>query len=109
VNQAFLQMFVYDNIDEVKISSPTSLYTQESHAGHLLRIERTSLGEPNPDNLEIDVVGKDGTIRHLQVFRKEVFWDGKQQPQLLYTDITALKQAEKEKQILEEKAQVASR
>jgi len=109
MNQAFLQMFDYDNIDEVKISSPTSRYTQESYTGHLLRLERTSLGKSNPDNFEIDVVHKDGTIRHLQVFRKEVFWNGKQQPQLLYNDVTALKQAEKEKQLLEEKAQVASR
>jgi nitrogen-specific signal transduction histidine kinase/ActR/RegA family two-component response regulator len=38
-----------------------------------------------------------------------VFWDGRQQFQILYSDITERKQAEKEKQELEAKAQIASR
>jgi PAS domain S-box-containing protein len=44
--------------------------------------------------LEIDIVRKDGAIRYLQVFREEVFWDGKTQYQILYNDITERKQAE---------------
>ena len=52
---------------------------------------------------------KNGEICRLGVLRKDVIWDGKQQFQLLYSDITERKQAEKEKQELEAKAQVASR
>jgi len=45
--------------------------------------------------MEVDIMRKDGSLRHLQLFYKLVFWDGKQQYQTLYNDITDLKQAEK--------------
>ena len=51
-------------------------------------------GEPIPGEVEVDIVRKDGTIRHLQLFREEVRWDGKLQYQILYNDITERKQAE---------------
>jgi PAS domain S-box-containing protein len=94
VNQAFLNMFGYENIDESRASPPHKHYTPESYADYLLRSERQSRGELNPDNFELDIIHKDGTIRHLQVFRKEVLWDGMPQSQLLYNDITERVQAE---------------
>jgi HD-GYP domain-containing protein (c-di-GMP phosphodiesterase class II) len=39
-------------------------------------------------------VRKNGEIRHLQVFRKEIFWNGKKQSQVIYQDITLRRQAE---------------
>jgi len=95
VNQAFLDMFGYENIEEVRTSPPHQHYTKESYADYLQRNGRLARGEPNPDNHEIAIVRKDGAIRHLQIFRKEVLWDGKQQSQLLYNDITERVQAEK--------------
>ena len=109
VNRAFLEMFGYDNLDEVRAKRPVEFYAPESYVSYLQRRERQQRGEPNPDNFEIDVVHKDGAVRHLQVFRKEVLWNGKLQSQLLYNDITALKQAEEERRKLEDRAQVASR
>jgi PAS domain S-box-containing protein len=47
-----------------------------------------------PSNYEISIVRKDGEVRHLEVFRKEVLWNGKTQFQVLYHDITGHKQAE---------------
>jgi PAS domain S-box-containing protein len=91
VNQAFLDIFGYKNIDEVRASPPHEHYTPEEYARHLVRNERRLHGEPNPDQFELDILHKDGTIRHLQAFRKEVLWDGKQQSQLLYNDITERK------------------
>ena len=103
VNQAFLDIFGYENIEEVRTSPPHQHYTKESYADYLLRNERLARGEPNPDNHEIAIVRKDGAIRHLQIFRKEVLWDGKQQSQLLYNDITERVQAEKNLHESEEK------
>ena len=94
VNQAFLNMFGYENVEESRASPPHKHYTPESYADYLLRSERQSRGELNPDKFELDIIHKDGTIRHLQVFRKEVLWDGKPQSQLLYNDITERVQAE---------------
>jgi PAS domain S-box-containing protein len=76
VNQAFLNMFGYENVEESRASPTHKHYTPESYADYLLRSERQSRGELNPDKFELDIIHKDGTIRHLQVFRKEVLWDG---------------------------------
>jgi PAS domain S-box-containing protein len=93
VNQTFLDIFGYENLDQVKERPPQECYTPETYAEYLLRKEQRSRGESNPDNIEIDIVRKDGTIRHLQIFLKNVLWDGKQQYQTLYIDITERKEA----------------
>jgi PAS domain S-box-containing protein len=103
VNHAFLDIFGYENIEEVRTSPPHQHYTKESYADYLKRNERLAQDEPNPDNFVIDIIRKDGAIRHLQIFRKEVLWDGKQQSQLLYNDITERVQAEKNLHESEEK------
>jgi PAS domain S-box-containing protein len=87
-NQALLHMFGYKNIDELNTSPPQEYYTPESRAGFLLRKEQFIRGEALPDHLEFDIIRKDGAIRHLQLSSKNVFWDGKQQFQMLYNDIT---------------------
>jgi PAS domain S-box-containing protein len=108
-NQALLDIFGYKDIEELRASPPQEHYTPESHAGFLQRHEQFARGESLPDQLEFDIIHKDGTIRHLQLSNREMIWNGKQQFQLLYRDITERKRAEKEKQELEAKAQVASR
>ena len=93
-NQAFLDIFGYKNIDEIRTIPLKERFTPEGYADYLLQKERVLHGEPIPDKLEIDIVRKDGTIRQVQVFRKEVLWDGKTQYQTLYNDITERKQAQ---------------
>ena len=109
VNQAFLEMFGYHNIDEVKVKGPLEFYAPESRNGYLERLERRQKGEPYPEMFEIDIVRKDSSLRHLQVFNKDVLWDGQLRSELIYNDVTALKQAEEERQKFEDKAQIASR
>ena len=98
-NQALLEIFGYENIEEVRASPPQNHYTPDSYADYLQRKEQFARGEPLPDELEIDVIRKDGAIRHLQLFNKKVLWDGKEQYQGLYRDITEHQQAEKEKEM----------
>jgi PAS domain S-box-containing protein len=93
-NQALLDIFGYENIDEARKSPPQEHYTPESYASYVLRHEKMLRGEQMPDLVEIDIERKDGVIRHLDVSMKEVFWDGRQQYQTLYNDITERKQAE---------------
>jgi PAS domain S-box-containing protein len=93
VNQTFLDTFGYENLDQVKANPPQEHYTPKSYSEYLLRKEQRSRGEPNPDMVEIEVLRKDGTIRHLQIFLKNVLWDGKQLYQTLYNDITERKEA----------------
>jgi PAS domain S-box-containing protein len=92
-NQTLLDIFGYENLDHVKAMPPQNFYTAETYTEYLLRKEQRSRGETNPDKIEIDVARKDGTIRHLQIFLKQVLWDGKLQYQTLYNDITERKEA----------------
>ena len=108
-NKALMDIFGYSNIDEVETKPPHEFYTPESYAGYLERNKRLQHGEPMPPQVELDILRKDGSIRHLRVSMKEIMWDRNQRYQTIYTDITEDKKAEQEKQRIEEKAQVASR
>jgi PAS domain S-box-containing protein len=93
-NQALLDIFGYKNLDEIQITPPYKYYSPESYASFLLRHEKFLRGEPMPKQVQIDILRKDGTTRNLQVSMMDIFWDGKQQYQTLYNDVTELKQAE---------------
>ena len=62
------------------------------------RERKRKRGELGPSEYEISIVRKNGEIRHIQVFRKEIFWNGKKQYQAIYQDITERKQAEEKLQ-----------
>ena len=94
-NQALLDIFGYKNIEEIRANPLDEHYTPESREGLVQRRERYLRGEPNPDKFELDIVQVDGTIRHLQAYRKEILWNGKKQRQIIYNDITESKNAEK--------------
>jgi PAS domain S-box-containing protein len=93
-NQALLDMFGYKNIEELRASPPQEHYTPESQAAFVRRHEQFARGEPLAEQLEVDIIRADGAVRHLQLSSKNVLWNGKQQFQLLYDDITGRKQAE---------------
>ena len=94
LNQAFMDIFGYQSIAEAQSAIPMKLYSPQSYAEYLKRSEKISRGETVPDKVEVDVVRKDGTIRHVQVMGQRVPRNGKIQAQTLYIDITATKQAE---------------
>jgi PAS domain S-box-containing protein len=102
VNSAFMDIFGYKNIEEVKTIPRYERYTPESYAYFCLMKEQESSGESIPDNLEADIVRKDGTIGHIEASRREVFWNGERHVQVIYNDITEHKEAEKK---LEQAAQ----
>jgi len=93
-NRAILDIYGYASIEELKTTPRKKSYTPESYAEHQVRKEKRERGEYVPSNYEISIVCKDGEIRHLEVLRKEVLWNGKTQFQVLYNDITERKQAE---------------
>jgi PAS domain S-box-containing protein len=98
-NQALLGMFGYENIEELRASPPQEHYAPESYAGFIQRKEKYARGESIPDQLEIDIIRKDGAMRHLQLSSVKVLWNGKEQRQTLYNDVTERKQAEKRLEI----------
>ena len=103
LNQAFLKIFGYKNIDEVRMKPPLEHYTPESFAGFLQRKEKRLRGELCPEEVEIDIIREDGTVRHIQIFPKILIWNGKQQFQTIYNDVTERKQLEQALKESEEK------
>jgi diguanylate cyclase (GGDEF)-like protein/PAS domain S-box-containing protein len=89
-----MDIFGYKNLDEVKSKPPPEFYTPATYAEYVTRHEKMMRGEPMPNQVDIDIIRKDGTMRNLDVSMKQVFWDGKQQNQTLYSDITERKQTE---------------
>ena len=102
-NRAVLDMYGYASIDELRKTPLKDRYTPESYADFQIRNEKRRQGEFGPSEYEISIVRKNGEIRHLQVFRKEVIWNGAKQFQILYQDITERKRAEEELVKSEEK------
>jgi PAS domain S-box-containing protein len=93
-NRAILDIYGYDSIEELKAIQLKDRYTPESYAEFQIRKAKRLKGELGPSEYEIGIVRKDGEIRHLHVFRKETFWNGKKQSQVIYQDITLRRQAE---------------
>ncbi len=97
-NKAILDIYEYGSIEELKKTSIKERYTPQSYAEFLERKKKRLKGEFGPLEYAISIVRKNGEIRHLQVFRKEIFWDGKKQAQIIYQDITERKRAEEKLQ-----------
>ncbi len=93
-NQAILDIYGYSSVEELKAVPTIEHYTAESYAGYRERKEKRKLGKPVPPDYEINIVRKDGEIRHLSLFRKEVLWNSQKQFQVIYRDITERKRAE---------------
>jgi PAS domain S-box-containing protein len=93
-NQAILDIYDYDSLEELRGIPLKKRYTPESYAEFNIRKEKRERGEFGPSEYEIGIVRKNGEVRHVQVFRKEVFWSGARQFQVIYRDITERKRSE---------------
>jgi len=94
-NSAILEIYGYDNIEELQNTPLKERYTPESYAEFQTRKEKRLRGEHGPSEYEISIIRKNGEIGHLNVLRKEIFWNGQKQSQVVYQDITLRRQAEK--------------
>jgi PAS domain S-box-containing protein len=97
-NRAILDIYGYDDLEELKSTPVEKRYTPESYAEYRIRMNHRISGRDCPSEYEIGIIRKTGEIRRLQVFRKEVLWNGKKQFQAIYRDITEQKKAEEELQ-----------
>ena len=93
-NRATLDIFGCDSIEEWQMTPSVKRYTEQRYAAFKVRREKRRLGKDDSPEYEIDIVRKDGEVRHLQVWRKRVLWNGKEHYQIIYLDITEHKRAE---------------
>ena len=92
-NQEVLKIYGFDSIEEFSTIPHKKRYTPDCYTEHKKREERRKRGEIIP-YYELSIIRKDGEIRYLEVFRKQVLWNGELLFQALYSDITERKQAE---------------
>jgi PAS domain S-box-containing protein len=95
-NDVLLDMYGFNSYDEFNAPHPYERYTEQSYAEHIDRREKRKRGEYTPNEYEISIIRKNGDVRHLHVFRKEVMWNGEMQYQVVYQDITQRKSAEEQ-------------
>jgi len=93
-NQAILDIYGYSSIEELKSIPAVERHTPKSYAERQERVRKREAGKPVPDYFEQSIIRKDGEVRHLEVFNREVLWGGEKQFQLIYHDITEHKRAE---------------
>ncbi|MCJ7588558.1 MAG: PAS domain S-box protein, partial [Candidatus Aminicenantes bacterium] len=82
-NRAILDIYGYDSIEELRATPLEDRYTPESYEEFQLRKEKRRQGEDGPSEYQISIVKKNGEIRRVQVFRKEVLWNGARRFQTL--------------------------
>jgi PAS domain S-box-containing protein len=93
-NQAILDMYGYEDIEELRSTPVKIRYTPESYAEYQSRKKKRMNGEDYPPEYEINILRKTGEIRCLRIFRKEVIWNGKKQFQAICQDVTEQKKSE---------------
>jgi len=93
-NKVFLDLYGYESIDEFNGIPIKERYTPQSYAESQLRKKVRDQGDFGPSVYEINIVRKNKEIRHLLVLRKKVLWDGTEQFQAIYQDISERKRVE---------------
>ena len=93
-NQAILDIYGYSSIEELKSTPVKDLYTPESFAEYEVRLEKMKHGEYYPPEYDLTIRKKNGELRHLHFFRKEIIWNGEKQLQVLCNDMTERRLAE---------------
>jgi PAS domain S-box-containing protein len=87
-NKTIIEAYGYGSLDEFIATPAEGRYTPESYAEYQERKTKRQRGEYTQPSYEVSIVRKDGDVRHLMAFRKEVLWNGQTQHQVLYQDIT---------------------
>jgi PAS domain S-box-containing protein len=93
-NKTVLNIYGYDSLEELQKTFLKNRYTPESYKEAKKRKQQRERGNLSDNDYEINIVRKNGEIRNLQVFRKEILWNGVSQFQVIYNDITKRKQVE---------------
>jgi PAS domain S-box-containing protein len=93
INNTMLDMWGFETIEQLKAVPIKKAFTPASVTliREMFREQKSGV-VPKPH--ELTMVCRDGHLRDVRVYSKEVMWDGETSVQMLYEDITEQKQAE---------------
>jgi PAS domain S-box-containing protein len=90
-NRVLLGFYGFTSIEEFNRTPLRERYTPKSYGEFKKRSKTRKKDGNGPNEYEVCIVGKNGEIRSLQVFRKAILWNGENQIQALYRDISESK------------------
>ena len=93
MNQTMLNMWGYATIEQLREVQLEQAFTPESLTLVLKMYKQRKPGTIPPIH-ELTIICKNGRLRDLRVYSKEMVWQGERCIQLLYEDITERQQAE---------------
>jgi PAS domain S-box-containing protein len=102
-NNAFLLLYGYNTIEEFNAVALRDRYRRDSYKSLLERRRRRRANLPVEAEYELDIIRKDGEVRHISASQGDVIWNNKKQFQIVYQDITEKTQTERALQESEEK------
>ncbi len=108
-NRAVLDIYGFTSLEEFNTIPRIQSLTPESYAEYLVRREKRLRGEAITAQYDLNIVRPDGEVRHLQVFPKNVLWNGERRYQSIYLDITERKQAEQREEELQQELSLSMR
>ena len=92
-NRMILDLYGYASMDEINRIPLKERYTPQSYEEFHDRLKARERGDFGPANIKSHV-RKNGEIRHLHAFRKEILWNGACNFRSSTSDITERKRAE---------------
>ena len=93
-NKALLDFYGYESLAELQATPLKMRCTKESYNLVLKNEDHLEKRYDGITNYDISIIRKDGEIRHLRAFLKEIIWTGIKHFQVIYEDITSQKQVE---------------
>lgn len=104
VNSTFLDIYEFTSIFEYINTKSRERYTDKSYQEHQERKKIRKKGGDTSE-YEISIRRKNGEIRHIKVWRKEVIWNREKHFQVINQDITELKRLNTDLILAKEKAE----
>jgi PAS domain S-box-containing protein len=94
-NPTLLAIWGFETIDELRVVPFRERFTADSVA-RIIDINRNSGDQGVAPQYDVTIICKDGRLKDLHAYNKEVIWNGEKCGQILYEDVTERRQIEEQ-------------
>ena len=108
-NGAYVRMFGYSSLDEIKSMNSLRLFGEESRLVIADRVRRRALGEPVPNNYEVEGIRADGTRFPLYLYLSKTTFGGDPATLAFLVDFSEVKEHQAVREELQAQLQQAQK